>query len=138
MTYLSLDVNTDKIDLSVPPGDKDATAVTLTVITNNAGYNLSIKADAPDLECETDSSLVISPQSTGGAALETNHWGYGVGASEPAVWYGVTTGDVLVDSSSSATSGSGRDTTVWFGARVDGAFPACRYGGVVVFTATGV
>jgi alpha-tubulin suppressor-like RCC1 family protein len=141
ITYISLSANTSEIKLSVPPGGMDTEDITLTVVTNNDdGYNLFIKADPADLVCETDDSLVISPQSVGGAGavLETNHWGYGVGTSEPADWYGVTTNNAVVDSSSSATDESGRGTEVWFGAKVDNAFPACKYGGVVVFTGTGV
>jgi alpha-tubulin suppressor-like RCC1 family protein len=139
--YLTLSASADQIDLApTPNGASDSDSLQLNVITNNLnGYSLQIKADPADLVCVTNSSAIIAPQNLDGAALETDAWGYGVSSAQPTAWNGVTTSDVAIDSSATATSAAGRDTTVWFGAKVSLLTPACsKYQGTVNFTATGV
>jgi hypothetical protein len=137
--YIMLHTSDGQVDLSpVPEGGLDADFVDLTVVTNSgAGYVLSIKADAVNLVCDTNSGKVIAPQgvSVDGTALETNVWGYGVGTSQPTLWNGVTTSERMVDGLDEATDSVGVKTTVWFGINVDYGQDACAYAGKVIFSA---
>jgi alpha-tubulin suppressor-like RCC1 family protein len=139
MIYISLSLDVDKVDLTVQPNSGIAAKpVNLTVVTNSAnGYKLLIKAGSENLECQTDSSLKIPRQSTAGAPLEVNHWGYGTGLAEPTAWYGVTTTDAKIDDYGVATTQAGRGTKVWFGGKADYSLQACKYKGTTTFTAVG-
>jgi hypothetical protein len=135
--FINLEIDNADVKLTVVPnGGVAATGVELTVITNNlTGYELAVKADgATDLTC---GSHAMPTQGADGAALEVNRWGWGVGASEPLVWNGVSLSDSSVASSLSASAVSGDAVRTWFGAKANFALPACSaYVGGVVFTAT--
>jgi alpha-tubulin suppressor-like RCC1 family protein len=138
-TYIKLNVDTDDVKLTVkltvvPNGGVAAKPVNLTVVTNNlTGYDLSVKADDANLKC---GSYAMPAQSANGAALEVNHWGYGVGAAEPTAWNGATTSDAVIANSLQATTESGAAVKAWFGAKADFSMPACAgYSGETTFTA---
>jgi hypothetical protein len=106
------------------------------VVTNSKnGYSLTIRADEVNLVSTTDETAMFVPQSVNDGALDVNAWGYGVGATSPENWRGVTTGDVEIDNYGAATMASGRDTLVWLGARAGYTLPAGEYVGTVTLTA---
>jgi hypothetical protein len=88
----------------------------------------------------TTEEYFIEPITVG--LMQDNKWGYarddGIIPAEPIVWTGVTTSPAVVDNYASATDLTlGRDTRVWFGAKVDYDLPACDYSGTVMITVVG-
>jgi alpha-tubulin suppressor-like RCC1 family protein len=134
--YIMLGTSEDAITLSpVPNGNADVASLDLTVVTNNSnGYNLTIKTDEVNLVCGDGNSDKIVPQSADGS-LETNAWGFGVGASEPTAWKGIEASAKLIASGAAATDDSGISTKVWFGVKVDYLTAVCNYSGEVMFSA---
>jgi hypothetical protein len=139
-TYIRLSSTASTIEIDLGPTPSDAIgagSITLNVVTNSEnGYNLQIKSDSTNLVCATNSSATIASQSTDGEALATDRWGYGTGPTEPTTWDGVTTSDVSIDNFTSSTDANGHNTTLWVGAKVSFATPACaKYQGTIYLTA---
>jgi hypothetical protein len=135
-TYVDTFVNItadSALALSGAPDQLISGNVVVNTITNNPdGYSLTIETTNTNLVCATDSAAVIPA----GSGTLNNTWGYGVGASLPSVWTGITTSPVEIKNFGTATNLTlGDDTRVWFGAQVDISKPACQYRGTVRFTA---
>ncbi|MDR2336815.1 MAG: IPT/TIG domain-containing protein [Candidatus Nomurabacteria bacterium] len=122
--------------------------LTVNVKTNNPkGYVLNIEASEPNLKCVDDTKTYTIPAISGTSALDgatgrVNKWGYAKddgSLSVPSSWTGVTSSTVAIDGlTSSATVADGRNTVVWFGARVNYGQPACDdYVTDVTFTVVG-
>jgi hypothetical protein len=140
---ISLALNESGLDLTGTIGDLWADYLIANVITNNpSGYHLDVSAAEPRLTCPVSGGpYYIEPLGGSGdfSGSNVNKWGYAVddgSLTKPSNWTGLTTVQTPIDTFGSATDQTlGRDTVVWFGARVDMSQVACVYGAVVTFTA---
>lgn len=132
-----------RVDASLSVGGFGATLITATVVTDSPlGYKLDLSADDTDLICSESGrgSDIISAMTGSGSAISNDTWAYGLGsgpsspADLPTTWRGMTMTDYTIDSYGAATAG--RDSHVYFGAKVTVATPSCdSYDGEVTFTA---
>jgi hypothetical protein len=143
-TYIELAL-ADEITLpTITPGVINSSKGNLNanVVTNYAGgYIMQIHSQedgttGTSLVCKDNSSFAITAQTTPGDPLETNHWGFGTGDTEPTGWTGLKLYPDADDLASSATATTflGDNTKLWFGVKADFALPACEYSGAVVVT----
>jgi hypothetical protein len=112
------------------------------VKTNNPdGYGLWISASQPDLKCvsgpNTYTLLSLAAPFTAPITMPDNYYGFNIGTNQPTTWAGVSSTNQKIDSFNTATDPSqGRDTTIWFGTKVNLAQPACgNYTTSITFTA---
>jgi hypothetical protein len=139
---INLTLTDNSVNLAGTIGDLWTDSLGANVKTNNPnGYNLQISASQPDLECAsgliTHTLQALAAPFNAPIAMPDNRYGFNTGANQPTTWAGVTTGNPEIDSSNSATDpAQGRDTTIWFGTKVNLAQPACgNYTTSITFTA---
>jgi hypothetical protein len=130
------------VNLTGTIGDLWTGSLVANVETNNpSGYSLRISASQPNLKCTSGSntytlSTLVAPFTTP-VAMADNRWGFNTGTTQPTIWAGIASNDQEIDNSTTATDPLlGHNTTIWFGARVNMAQPACgNYATTVMVTA---
>jgi hypothetical protein len=154
---LELALAPTSVGFTVSSGGSGLGYTVATVETNNPyGYELSLVSDGADLVCESSASYVIPSIASGGAlaiASDKNEaWGWSVvlpaaaggswsGATpnEPGAttWKTIPTGAAAQIAKTSASAIAGDDYGVFFGATVNSAQAAWRYGQRLTFSAVG-
>lgn len=132
--------STPTVGIAVTPTSSGAEATandTITVDSNDAdGYNLTLENDATLTMAGSQGGTLAKTAGTYGtpAALDTNAWGYRLGAWTAGTYAGVE--DAAQNIRSTTATAAGEVTTVTYGVKVSTAVPAGVYTDSVTYTAT--
>ncbi|MFV0485514.1 MAG: beta strand repeat-containing protein [Candidatus Saccharimonadales bacterium] len=140
-TSLSLASNGQVSAQFTPGSGVSSVEDVVNVMTNNPnGYRLLISAMSDNAEDRalrkdgTSSTYKISPASS--SSLNVNEWGVSLSNGINS-WLDVPflSSPRVLKTTSTATSISGEDTSIWYGTKVDMSLPAGTYSGRVLLTA---
>ena len=113
-------------------------STTIDVITNaRNGFNLQLSMNTSEqrLTCTNNSGTNFYLGAATSTSLGLNEWGFSLNSG--STWLAVpVSGSATTVKSTSVPNELGESTIVSFGGRLNSASPACRYGGVVKWTAS--